>query len=239
MYARASKTVLVPALRPPGRQAFTCAHEMGHWHFDHGTRVDELDDMGNRSQRAPEERLANVFASYLLMLPWAVEDAFKRRGWDPQTTSPLQVSICAGQLGVGYKTLVQHMEWSLDLISPDRGRELDKATPKQIRQKVLEDDPEFLTDHLVIVDTWWNTIAIDLRVGDAAILPEGARVEGDAVKSIGDHSMGQIIQGSQPGISRAETEDGRWAAYIRVQRRDYVGLSNYRHLEDPDVEPDS
>lgn len=236
MYARVSKTILVPALRPPGRQVFTCAHELGHWYFSHGTRVDELDDMGKQSQRAPEERLANVFASYLLMPPWAVEDAFKRRGWDPQTCSPSQFSLCAGQLGVGYKTLVQHLEWSLDLISPERGRELEKVTPKRIRQQILEADPEFLTEHLVVVDTNWNSVAVDLRMGDAAILPEDVSVEGNSIRLIGSHPLGQLIQAAQPGIARAETSDGKWAVFIRVQRREYVGLSNYRHLEDPDVE---
>src|ERR1017187_220960 len=76
MYAKASRTILVPALRPQGRQAFTCAHELGHWFFEHGTHIDELDDMERERDDHPEERLVNHFASYLLMPPWAVEEAF-------------------------------------------------------------------------------------------------------------------------------------------------------------------
>src|SRR5436309_2438353 len=44
-YAKASRTILVPSLRPAGRRAFTCGHELGHWYFGHGTRIDELADV--------------------------------------------------------------------------------------------------------------------------------------------------------------------------------------------------
>src|SRR5258707_13572991 len=57
MFAKASKTVLVPALRPPGRQAFTCGHELGHWYFGHGTHIDDLNAIEQHSGGAPQERL--------------------------------------------------------------------------------------------------------------------------------------------------------------------------------------
>jgi len=66
LYARVSQTVLVPSLRPPGRQAFTCAHELGHWYFEHGTRIEELKFFDLNYNSKPEERLANLFAAYLL-----------------------------------------------------------------------------------------------------------------------------------------------------------------------------
>ena len=55
MYVKTSQTILVPSLRPPGRRAFTCAHEIGHWFFGHGTRIDRLGEIGRRSERKPEE----------------------------------------------------------------------------------------------------------------------------------------------------------------------------------------
>src|SRR6266481_1055252 len=61
MYAKASKTVLLPAFRPPGRQAFTCAHELGHWYFGHGSRIDELSDFEQNFPSAPKERLVNIY----------------------------------------------------------------------------------------------------------------------------------------------------------------------------------
>ena len=42
MYAKETQTILVPSERPAGRRAFTCAHELGHWYFKHGTRLEDL-----------------------------------------------------------------------------------------------------------------------------------------------------------------------------------------------------
>jgi Zn-dependent peptidase ImmA (M78 family) len=232
MYAKASQTILIPALHPRGRQAFTCAHELGHWFFGHGMHIDELDDMECDGDDRPEERLANHFASYLLMPPWAVQEAFARRTWNPVSCTPTQAYIVAGQLGVGYSTLVQHMRWSLRLILGQQAEELLKATPQQLRRHVLGHDA---TRHLVIADCTWSTVAIDLQVGDVAILPQGATVEGASARVTGAHEMGVMVTGITPGISRAESADGSWAGFVRVSRKDFAGRSIYRFLEDPDV----
>jgi hypothetical protein len=232
MYAKASQTILVPALRPPGRQAFTCAHELGHWVFGHGTRIDEWDDMERDRDDQPEERLVNHFASYLLMPPWAVEAAFAQRRWNPSNCTPTQAYIVAGQLGVGYETLIQHLRWSLRLIPVHHAEELLQTTPKQFRRSVLGYDE---ARHLVIADHAWSNVAVDLQVGDAAILPESVAVEGSSATVTGAHEMGVVVTARVPGISRAESADGAWAVFVRVSRKDFVGRSTYRFLEDPDV----
>src|SRR6185295_2542645 len=79
MYAKPSKTILVPALRPAGRQAFTCAHEMAHWFYGHGSQIDLIEDVAPGPSNTPEERLANIYAGFLLMPPWAVEEMFSKR----------------------------------------------------------------------------------------------------------------------------------------------------------------
>ena len=40
--AGASPKILLSSLRPQGRRAFTCAHEIGHHVFGHGEQFDEL-----------------------------------------------------------------------------------------------------------------------------------------------------------------------------------------------------
>ena len=43
MYSSASgPTIIVSSLRPPGRRAFTCAHELGHHNRSDGVEIDEL-----------------------------------------------------------------------------------------------------------------------------------------------------------------------------------------------------
>jgi Zn-dependent peptidase ImmA (M78 family) len=233
MYNKNSHTILVPTHRPPGRQAFTCAHELGHYLFGHGTRIDEIRELERDRENDPEERLATAYAGHLLMPPWAVSEAFTRRSWNRAQPTPLQVYTVAGQLGVGYETLIHHMLRVLCYISPGRAQVLRKTTPKQIREALLGVDR---TRHLVIADRAWTEVAIDLQVGDMAIVPSGTRLEGTSVVVDGRHGfLGTLVRGGAPGISRAESDDGSWSCFIRVSRRDYVGWSTYRHWEDPDV----
>src|SRR6185312_15295352 len=43
MYRGAPRpTIVVSSLRPPGRQVYTAAHELGHHLFGHGSQFDEL-----------------------------------------------------------------------------------------------------------------------------------------------------------------------------------------------------
>ena len=137
MYAQTTQTIFVPTLRPRGRQAFTCVHELGHWHFKHGTCIEELKFFDIQYNRKRDEQLANFFAAHLLMPSWAVKKAFLTRNYEPETCTALEFYTIAGQLGVGYGTLATHLRFSLGLISPQQFRQLLKSTPKQIREAVL------------------------------------------------------------------------------------------------------
>jgi Zn-dependent peptidase ImmA (M78 family) len=232
MYSKPSTTILVPSMRPAGRQAFTCAHEIGHWYFGHGTRIDDVDLMEWTSNDV-DEQLANTFAAYLLMPARAVRKAFSDRCWSLNKCSPIQMYMAAGQLGVGYSTLVQHMRYSLNLLSERDAQRFLKVTPKHIRHDVLGNSE---TKFLVIADLQWSDIAIDIQVGDVAILPAKTAVEGRSVEVLGENKLGRLIRGCSPGISRAELLDSSWAVYVRVSRNGFVGRSQYRHLEDPDVD---
>lgn len=182
VYTKTSQTILVPSLRPAGRQAFTCAHEVGHWFFGHGTRIDDLNAVEFNGEHDPEEYLANVFAGYLLMPPRAVNDAFKRRGWNPEVCTALQAYTVAVQLGVGYGTLVSHLQWSLGIISAGRSEELLKTSPKQLRESLLGSNE---ARHLVIADREWRKVPVDLQMTDMAILPAEVILEGKSVTIIG------------------------------------------------------
>lgn len=233
MYAKGSNVILVPSLRPPGRQAFTGAHEMGHWYFGHGSRIDELPEFAPDERNDPEEWVANLFAAYLLMPSWAVDSSFKRRRLDPKTCSAVELYAVACELGVGYETLIQHLRWSLRLITSARAVELANVTPKAIREQLLG---KVATKHLVVSDTAWAAGNIDLQVGHTALLPPGTVLEGGDISVLGDLPTGRLVQARKPGIARAFLEGRDWAKFIRVSRADFEGRSLYRHLEDPDVD---
>lgn len=233
MYTKSSKTVLIPTLRPPGRQAFTCAHELGHWFFEHGSRLDDPNVMERGSDDDPQEQLAHTFASHLLMPSWAVKKAFGQRKLDPERSSPLQIYTVATQLGVGYTTLIYHLLYALQLLSHGRAKVLLRSSPRDIRAELLGHTN---VRHLIVADACWTGVPIDMQVDDMAILPLCARPEGRAAKIVGEHSLGVVIQAQRPGISRFEQTDEKWAVFVRVSRKNYEGRSRYRHLEDPDAD---
>jgi len=235
MYAKSPRgVILISAHRPPGHRAFTCAHEIGHHIFGHGTRVDEYVKNADKPwQTAPEEWLVNRFAAYLLMPLPAVIKAFKRRGWVPASCTALQAYTVASQLGVGYTTLIAQMSSTHGLLSAERADHLRRVTPKEIRNQVLGHDD---SRHLVIVDQWWDAkVTADSEVGDHLLLPNNTVVEGTAVTPVVRNDSGTTVIAALPGTARAELPSTNWAIFVRVSKYQYTGRSLFRFLEDPDV----
>ena len=234
MFSKTSSTALVPTSRPRGRQAFTCAHELGHWCFGHGSRLELLVDQ-SRNSSDPEEFLADTFAGYVLMPPWAIRRVFSRRTLNPKAMSSTQAYAAASQLGVGYSTLIDHLCYSLRVLPSSRRSNLLKSNPQQIREQLLGHAlPE--CRHALLVDASWESVPIDLQVGEIAVLPTGTMVEGQCIEALGDVPFGIAVKGTRPGIGRVYARTGPWSAFLRVSRKDFVGRAIYRHLEDPDVD---
>jgi len=225
--------VFVPSERPPGRRAFTCAHELAHWRFDHGQRVDHLDFEKDDSD-IPEERLANQFAAYLLMPSRAVAAAFTERNLDPRRASGPDIYKVACQFGVGYETLLYHLCFSERLLTQEQLQVLRRISPKSIRSALLGRPSE---SHLIWADSFWKRIPIDLEVGDHAIVPRGTAVRGNSVVFRGESSFGQIVEAIKPGLGQVLCGDN-WAHMVRVSRKGFVGRGAFRHLEDDDIEAD-
>jgi Zn-dependent peptidase ImmA (M78 family) len=236
MYYRnaAKPTIVVSSLRPRGRRAFTCAHELGHHEFGHGTHVDELVSHPERMDRfTAEEYLANSFASYLLMPKAAVEWAFHKRGWTPSTATPAQIYTVAGWLDVGYESLIHQMSLTLKLLGAQTRDSLLRTPPKAIRATILGAQ---LDGELLIADKFWLHRTIDIEVGDFILLPSGVEVTGSCVHVLRADEDSTLVSGTKPGRDHAISGDSDWAAYIRVSRRGYVGRSIFRHLEESEDE---
>ncbi len=233
MYCKtATPFILVSSLRPSGRQAFTCAHELGHHIYKHGTRIDELVDRPTAKSRFDsEEFLADCFAGFLLMPKSAVSRAFASRGWDIRSCTPLQLYNIAGSFGVGYTTLIQHLSSTLNLLPRSRANELARISPKQIRSAQLGRETR---EDLVLVDTQWDGRAIDIQVGDLVQLPTDVVGEGMCVSLSEQGKEGLLFRGAVPGVGRFHQPSTGWSAIVRVSRRGYVGRGIFRHLEEAD-----
>ncbi len=233
MYVGGSRpTILVGTHRSSGRRSITCAHELGHHVFKHGTSVDEvLDEHVSEASRAPEERLANLFAGFFLMPKAVVEGALRMRALEPEKLTPLSAFRVASFLGVSFGALANHMRFSLDMISAARLKELLRAEPKALKTE-LAGGTEWR--NVWPVDEAWVGRSVDVEVGDLLLAPLATGHEGNSLarSEAGGKSATSFVA-TKPGISRLSK--GGWNVFVRIQRAGYIGRSLFRHDEDPDA----
>ena len=226
----AEPLIFISVLRPFPRRAFTCAHELGHHVFGHGSTIDHLTEEAELEKIfQPDEFLVDSFAGFMLMPILGVRKAFSSRGWNAKTATPEQFFTVACNFGVGYGTLITHMTYSLGEIDKVKAKELLRFGPKAIREKVLGYSSD---SSLVIVDENWLMPTVDVEVGTDILLPSEVQVTDKCVELIGKTDEGYIYRAVHPGIDRLFRPSANWAAFIRVSREQFVGLSQYRHLEE-------
>ena len=229
MYSSASgPTIIVSSLRPPGRRAFTCAHELGHHNRSDGVEIDELVEQWDIPRFDPKEFAADCFAGALLMPKMAVSRAFAIRGWSMEDCTPDQAFMVASYFGVGYTTLIHHMRNALQVLPVTRAQALLKVSPRKAQSLLLGwQTPQTV----VFVDRHWTGRAVDAEVGDLIFVCGGAQSEGACIEPSSDVEYGRLFRAARPGIGRMEAGTA-WSAYVRVSRRDFVGRALYRHWEE-------
>ena len=231
MYSSAScPTIILSSLRPPGRQAFTCAHELGHHNRSDGVQIDELMEQWDQRHFDSKEFMADCYAGALLMPKMAVSKAFTVRGWRMGECTPAQAFLVAGYFGVGYTTLIHHMRSALKVLSDRHAQVLLQVNPRKAQSLCLGWE---MPCRVVVVDPHWAKRAIDVEVGDCIFVCDGAQAEGVCIEPMLGVGHGRLIRAARPGIGRLEAST-TWSAFVRVSRRDYVGRSLYRHWEETD-----
>jgi Zn-dependent peptidase ImmA (M78 family) len=230
MYDRGPKPrIHVSALRPLARRNFTCAHELGHHIFGHGSTIDELqDDQAKNMNRPPNEILADAFAAFVLMPTLGLREAFSKRSLNPNTASASDMYAIACNFGVGQSTLVTHLH-SIDMITFDKRKTLGKITPKMIRTELLG---EIVPEPLTVADQYWNSQTLDIEEGALLLLPAGVITDTTILMPECELAIGKLFRTVKPGITRVVIPGTPWATYVRVARQKYTGLARYRHLED-------
>ena len=233
MYSSASgPTIIVSSLRPPGRRAFTCAHELGHHERGDGVEIDELLEKWDNPRFDPKEFMADCFAGALLMPKMAVSKAFAVRGWRMEECTPPQVFLIAGYFGVGYATLIHHMRSALQVLPGTQAQALLRVSPRKAQSLLLR----LQTSHKVVeVDAYWTERAVDVEVDDFIYVRGEAQSEGACIETSSDVEHGRLFRAARPGIGRLEASTS-CSAFVRVSRRDYVGRAQYRHWEEVEDE---
>ena len=230
LYCNPDPAILVPSLRPSGRRAFTCAHELGHFHAGDGTTVDDLVGESEKFGTDPKEFMADCFAGALLMPKMAVERAFAVRNWAADNPTPAQIYVISGYFGVGYSALIHHLWKSLRLLSGSHAENLLKVGRRKAQAQALGWDS---TSTVWIVDPHWTGRAIDVEVGDVLQVHGDSACEGSCLVDERVSRGERLYRACQPGIGKICAATG-WAGYVRVSRRAFVGRSVFRHLSEED-----
>lgn len=232
MYEKDRRVIVLPTDRPAGRRVFTCAHELAHWRYKHGSMLDDASTVESYNDR-PEERLANMFAGYVLMFPPAVDSARSALGINYSNCSARDLFAMASWFGVSYASMIGHLRWALRKLSHRQYEELRKVTPRAIRSLILRGRE---SSHLVDLNRLVPRMPIDLEVGDLALLPAGVVFNSRSLVTIESQSGHTLVEAVAPGIALLGKTNDDWAAVARVMRRGYTGRSVFRHLESDDDE---
>lgn len=231
--AKPLPTIIISSLRPSGRKALTCGHELGHHVFGHGTQWDELVENRTQARRfEPEEFLVDVFSAALQMPKLAVNHELSKRSLDPKTCRPEDVYAISTLFGVSYGGFVTHMERTLGIIDMGRASELSKHQPKHLRESLFGKP---CPQNLVVVDSYWEDKCADIEVGDSVLVPPNATLEGIAAEISEQTDSRTVITAVASGICKVSTPDG-WATFIRISRKNYVGRAPYRFDEETEDE---
>lgn len=222
------------ARRPLPRRAYNCAHELGHHVFGHGSSIDELrEDAKAQPWEGPKEFLADTFAGSILMPIIGLRRAFSIRGWTSETATPAQIFTIACEFGVGYATLLTHLSAGVNMLSRGHTTALQRITPKALRMDILG---ALTPETLIVADRHRIAPTLDAEVKTLLLLPLGTEVTGGGLAFERDFAAGRLFRAMKPGIFQASAGD--WAAFARVapiQKNEpygYIGLAQYRHLED-------
>jgi len=224
--------IILSSLRPLGRRSFTCAHELGHYCQRAGTKVDELvENWGDNPQSDPKELAADCFAGALLMPKTAVERAFAIRNWSIAECTPDQIYIISNYFGVGYTTLIYHLNTSLSLITKLHADRLLKTKLRQAQALALG----WKTSKTIwIVDRYWTGRPIDIEVGDYVFVRGKSIFEGICMELAEIRVDGILYCAVQPGLGRLD-DQSEWSSFVRVSRKNFVGRSIFRHLEEENI----
>ncbi len=225
-YFKGSKAILLSTLRPEGRIRFTCAHELGHFIFKHGDHFDELVEKASTGENKIEERMANIFASFLLMPETTVKSFFITNNWDITNPSPVEVYRAASWLGVSYASLVNHLHYGLKIIDNVKFGILIRVQPKSIKTSLCGFS---IVTNLLVANEHWKGRPIDMQVNDFLLMNSNIEIEKNILSPI-ETTAGYIFQATKPGLTIIKDSLSKNGMVVRIRKHEYIGRSIFRHL---------
>ena len=223
-------TIVLSNQRRWGRIRHTCAHELGHHVFGHGDRIDQL-RVDSPPPWSAAEFVADRFATALLMPKLAVSAAIWHRQWEPTELQPEQTYVLAQDFGVGYSSLISHLERTLKMIRPTTAEELRRSGKGRLRNIRAAIAGFEINNDVFVADYGWGGRPVDVEIGDVIVVPDDASFSGRCAEVTTDPVRHLLAVAA--GEGKLELPKRNSPISVRVCRRDFVGLAKYRHLDEP------
>ncbi len=221
-----SPQILISNQRPLQRRMFTCAHELGHHIFGHGSKVDLL--VNNESGGYNEEEfLVDTFAGSLLMPITGVMAEFAKRNLNINQATPKDFLTISSVFGTGYQTLITHCLKN-KILNDFVANSLSKITPAKILHNII--DTNEITSHFKIIDEFYSATTVDLEVENVIILPNNSVVDSMYLRKYKEIKNETAYIAEKSGITRVTNSNGN-NYFVRIQSNSYIGLAEFRHLE--------
>jgi IrrE N-terminal-like domain len=168
--------ILITDRRQVTVQRFTAAHELGHWRLEHGRSLSlDSEEQVLGANPGERERLAQVFASNLLMPPTLVLSLAERIGiGDQDPIRPDQAYFVARESGVSYEAAVRQLT-NMQIITPADATSLLRIRPLDIKSQLAGGRrPIYGYADVWPVDELWNDQSVSVRIEDEIVisLPE-------------------------------------------------------------------
>ena len=166
--------IMITTRRQPAVQRYTAAHEIGHWTLDHGRAWFDDEEAILRPSAPERERIAQLFAAYLVMPPPLVEATARHHGIEAGSPEPPQAYLVARDMRVSYEAAVRQMA-ELDVISAQDRDRLLLVSPLTAKRALAHGiRPVVGNADIWPIDERWNGAHLDVTTQDEIViaLPE-------------------------------------------------------------------
>ncbi|MEW5992746.1 MAG: ImmA/IrrE family metallo-endopeptidase [Chloroflexota bacterium] len=167
--------IMITTRRQPAVQRFTAAHEIGHWILDHGRPWVDDEEAILRPSAPERERIAQLFASYVVMPPPLVDATAAHHGIGTgPLPEPPQAYLVARDMGVSYEAAVRQMAELGVISTQDRDRLLHVSPLAAKRALAHGARPVVGNADVWPIDERWNGARLDVTTADEIViaLPE-------------------------------------------------------------------
>jgi predicted secreted protein len=165
---------MITTRRQPAVQRYTAAHEIGHWTLDHGHAWFDDEEAILRPSAPERERIAQLFAAYLVMPPPLVEATARHHGIEAGSPEPPQAYLVARDMRVSYEAAVRQMA-ELDVISAQDRDRLLLVSPLAAKRALAHGiRPVVGNADIWPIDERWDGAHLDITTQDEIViaLPE-------------------------------------------------------------------